>query len=549
MISLHHHRILLFIILFSSSLLLLLHSTYPHSLNFNLNLNPLSTTTTNSNSPSQKYKPKYITQEGKSITQQTIIQLRTKLNEGKSPARKQILENGGRGVSGKNGEDAVEGEEKMVHQVWHNWEGGFGRKVERRGDGNENGDGNVEGRGVEGGYGYGYGMRKGKINIAEDREGWEIRGGEGEIPREWEVRREYCRGVNEQSGWKYVLWTSGKSLGFIKTHYPSFLRTYISYPSNAQRVEAMKYLLLHRYGGIVLDVDTICLRGLDPFLLLGLFVVGEPLSLSEDNGKDNDEKIKGTLLTRIMGAPKNHGFVVELIDVLMGYNAPGVDGDGGSGRERDGGSRGLSLMGKLREGEKLMMGKREIFGEVWDAYHRRIEEGVLGVGVGANTSERTNGKRRNGDREELGLLDSVGWRVSVLRTGEGAGRGFFGPHPSISKPRSKTSHASPTHLLLPLLILISLSLLITIIFYSHNRSHRKKHPLIRRASSRYERGRRRERVLRGAGLGGGNAGCLFNGYGASGYGMEVFERVEKEGRGLVVEGREGGGGEEKGEGV
>ncbi|TGO70500.1 hypothetical protein BELL_0716g00050 [Botrytis elliptica] len=126
-----------------------------------------------------------------------------------------------------------------------------------------------------------------------------------------------------------------------------------------------------------------------------------------------------------MGAPRNHGFVVELIDVLMGYNAPGVEGDAKSGSGRRIGA--WSLTGKLKKGEKLMMGRREVFGEVWDAYHRRIEEGVLdvGVGVGANTSTRMDDKRGNSDREEMGLLDSVGWRVSVLRKGEGVGRGFF----------------------------------------------------------------------------------------------------------------------------
>lgn len=190
----------------------------------------------------------------------------------------------------------------------------------------------------------------------------------------------------------------------------------------------MKYLLLYKYGGIVLDIDTICLRALDPFLMLGLFVMGESLSLSSSSsGSDGgDEKVEGTLSTRIMGAPRNHGFVVELIDVLMGHNAPGVEGT--EERERDREIGALSLTEKLKKGEKLTMGKREIFGEVWDAYHSRIEEGVLNVGVsvGANASTSVDDKRRNSDREEMGLVDSVGWRVNVLRKGEGAGRGFFG---------------------------------------------------------------------------------------------------------------------------
>ncbi|TGO40333.1 hypothetical protein BHYA_0038g00070 [Botrytis hyacinthi] len=312
----------------------------------------------------------------------------------------------------------------------------------------------------------------------------------------------------------------------------------------------MKYLLLYNYGGIILDVDTICLRALDPFLTLGLFVMGEPLPSSSSGSNGEDEKVEGTLLTRIMGVPRNHGFVVKLIDVLMGYNAPGVEGTGERerGREREA----LSLSEKLKKGKTLVMGKREIFGEVWDAYHRRIEEGVLNVGgsFGANTSTSMDDKRGNSDRQEMGLVDSVGWRVSVLRKGEGVGRGFFGPHPpnakshSPPKPESKTSHTSPTHLLLPILILISLSLLITLIFYSHYRSRTRKQPLIRRASSRYERGRRRERVLRGAGLGGVNGGCLF-----SGYGGDVMQGTEKEGMGLMIgKEKENGGKEGAGEG-
>ncbi|KAF7931102.1 uncharacterized protein EAE97_009311 [Botrytis byssoidea] len=532
MISLHYHRMLLFFFLLFLSLILLLHFTYLHSLNFNLSLNPLSIT--NSNAPSRKQK--YITQEGKPINQQTIIQLRAKINQGKYPALKKLLEDDVLGVGGQNGEksEKASGGEKIIHQLWHNLEGGFARRVERRGNGNV---------GVQkGGGSYGDGKGKGKIHIAEDKEGWEVFGGDGEIPREWEERREYCRGINEQSGWKYILWTSRKSVAFIKTHYPPFLKTYISYSSNSQRVEAMKYLLLYKYGGIVLDMDPICLRALDPFLMLGLFVIVEPLSLSssknKNEDKEGDEKLKGTILSRIMGAPRNHGFVVELIDVLMGHSAPGVEGT--RERERDREIGGLILTEKLKKGEKLMMCKRDIFGEVWDAYHRRIEEGVLNVGVsfGANTSTSMDDKRGNSGREEMGLVGSVGWRVSVLRKGEGVGRGFFGelldfaclasrvvnsPHPpnvkppSPSKPQSKTSHTSSTHFLLPLLILISLSLLITIIFYSHYRSRTCKQPLLSRASSRYERGRKRERVLRSAGLGGGNGEFLFNGYGGGGY--------------------------------
>lgn len=60
------------------------------------------------------------------------------------------------------------------------------------------------------------------------------------------------------------------------------------------------------------------------------------------------------------------------------------------------------------------------------------------------------------------------------------------------------------------------------------------------------------------GLNGGSGRYLFNGYGASGYGEEVMERVEKEVRGLMIRDGDGDGdgdaygrkeGEIRGEGV
>lgn len=149
----------------------------------------------NSSAPSRKQK--YITKEGKPINQQSIIQLRAKIKEGKYPALEKLLEDGVLGGGRDDGEESGKGGEKIIHQVWQNPEGGFERRVERRGDGK------VGVQEVDGSYGIGKG--KGKINIAEDKEGWEVSGGDGEIPHEWEERREYCRGINEQSGWKYVV--------------------------------------------------------------------------------------------------------------------------------------------------------------------------------------------------------------------------------------------------------------------------------------------------------------------------------------------------------
>lgn len=55
---------------------------------------------------------------------------------------------------------------------------------------------------------------------------------------------------------EYKLWTDESSLAFIKEHYPWFLPTYLGYQFNIQRADAIRYFVLHKYGGVYLDLDV-----------------------------------------------------------------------------------------------------------------------------------------------------------------------------------------------------------------------------------------------------------------------------------------------------
>lgn len=54
----------------------------------------------------------------------------------------------------------------------------------------------------------------------------------------------------------HFLWTDATARLFMQTHYPSFLPTYDSYEYNIQRADAIRYFVLHRYGGIYMDLDV-----------------------------------------------------------------------------------------------------------------------------------------------------------------------------------------------------------------------------------------------------------------------------------------------------
>ena len=69
----------------------------------------------------------------------------------------------------------------------------------------------------------------------------------------------------------------------IKNEYPWFLKTYTSYPYDIQRVDAVRYFILHKYGGIYIDLDVGCNQKLE-FMRKGDFIapLTYPVGISND---------------------------------------------------------------------------------------------------------------------------------------------------------------------------------------------------------------------------------------------------------------------------
>ena len=81
--------------------------------------------------------------------------------------------------------------------------------------------------------------------------------------------------LKHHPGWEYRLWTDEDNRRFIEKHYPWFLPTYNRYPEPIMRADAVRYFLLHHYGGVYVDLDFECLRSIDVLiegqeLVLGL---------------------------------------------------------------------------------------------------------------------------------------------------------------------------------------------------------------------------------------------------------------------------------------
>ena len=71
---------------------------------------------------------------------------------------------------------------------------------------------------------------------------------------------------SKNPGFTLELWDDHDNRNFIASEFPWFLKTYNAYPAEIYRVDAVRYFYLYSYGGIYADLDTECLRPLDPLL-------------------------------------------------------------------------------------------------------------------------------------------------------------------------------------------------------------------------------------------------------------------------------------------
>ncbi|GKZ73644.1 hypothetical protein AnigIFM60653_010800 [Aspergillus niger] len=79
---------------------------------------------------------------------------------------------------------------------------------------------------------------------------------------EWQAARDEC--LKQHPDWETFLWTDENASRFVQNYYPHFLPTWENYPHLVQRVDALRYMVLHKYGGAVLDYDLACKRSLEP---------------------------------------------------------------------------------------------------------------------------------------------------------------------------------------------------------------------------------------------------------------------------------------------
>ena len=102
-----------------------------------------------------------------------------------------------------------------------------------------------------------------------------------DIPDHWRTSQESWKAMHPD--WEYRFWTDCQLRNFIFQEFPAFLPVYDSYSYHIQRVDAARYFILYRYGGLYADLDIICLRPFDQILNdRAIIPKTEPLGYSND---------------------------------------------------------------------------------------------------------------------------------------------------------------------------------------------------------------------------------------------------------------------------
>ncbi|CEJ60971.1 hypothetical protein PMG11_09524 [Penicillium brasilianum] len=86
-------------------------------------------------------------------------------------------------------------------------------------------------------------------------------------PSEWVTARADC--LKHHDSWEVFLWNDTNAPQFVEKNYPHLYDMWKSYPFMVQRIDALRYMALEKYGGAVLDFDLACKRSLEPLRQFG----------------------------------------------------------------------------------------------------------------------------------------------------------------------------------------------------------------------------------------------------------------------------------------
>jgi mannosyltransferase OCH1-like enzyme len=126
-------------------------------------------------------------------------------------------------------------------------------------------------------------------------------------------------------GWTYVLWDEKMAMELLESEYSWFVPYFTTYKNPICKVDAIRYFILHRYGGVYMDQDLLLHKSIEPALMghevvlvKGSFV-SNVLNINQKNVELYDQD-KINVNNYFLAAVSGHPFFEHVIYQLVGFH-------------------------------------------------------------------------------------------------------------------------------------------------------------------------------------------------------------------------------------
>jgi len=116
-------------------------------------------------------------------------------------------------------------------------------------------------------------------------------------PPKYDAYRKSVEDLNPK--WTFIEWDREKADELIQTHYPDYYPVWSNYKSEIYRIDAIRYFIMHHYGGIYIDQDIQMYKPFDD-LLMDYFLASMIFVFSGHS--------KTTISNYFMASKKGHPF-------------------------------------------------------------------------------------------------------------------------------------------------------------------------------------------------------------------------------------------------
>ncbi|CAD5117363.1 DgyrCDS6142 [Dimorphilus gyrociliatus] len=128
------------------------------------------------------------------------------------------------------------------------------------------------------------------------------------------LTKDYFSWLEKHPEWEYKFWTDEEMRLYVKINSPDLLKLYDSYPHQAYRNDAFRYILLYHDGGLYADLDMEAINNVDEvFLEKDCILSQEP----EEHAHFLSDLHSPPLVSNaLMGCRKKHPFFKSLLQKL-----------------------------------------------------------------------------------------------------------------------------------------------------------------------------------------------------------------------------------------